>query len=154
MSATLSDCGQYRYWLRRGSEANALTFIMLNPSTADAVADDPTIRRCSGFARRNGYSGIVVANLYAYRATDPAHLWSAEDPVGPQNDYYLAKLARNQGDIVLAWGGKAKADRVARLAEIVNHHGSRLLCLGTTKSGAPRHPLFVKNDQPLEPYQL
>ena len=153
MSANISDCGQYRYWLRRGSEANALLFIMLNPSTADAVKDDPTIRRCSGFAEKNGYSGIVVANLYAYRATKSRQLWAADDPVGPENDYILEQLVQKQADIVCAWGGKAKPERVARFAEIVNHHDFQLLCLGTTKSGAPRHPLYVKGDQPLESFR-
>jgi hypothetical protein len=154
MSANFSDCQQYRYWLRRGSEANALLFIMLNPSTADSVEDDPTIRRCSGFAESNGYSGIVVANLYAYRATKSRQLWLADDPVGPENDYFLEQLVQQQSDIVCAWGGKAKPERVARFAEIVNHQDSQLLCLGTTNSGAPKHPLYVKGEQPLVSYRV
>lgn len=148
MSAVISDCGRYRYMLTRGTGPRRLVFIMLNPSTADAETDDPTIRRCTGFAATLGYTGIIVLNLYAFRATQPAALWSQSDPVGPSNDMYLPALAGDD-TIVCAWGANAKPDRVAHVAALLREAGARLMCLGTTKSGAPRHPLYVRGDQPL-----
>lgn len=127
----------------------AALFVMLNPSTADAEQDDKTIRRCRGFARDWGCAGITVANLYAYRATKPAKLWLADDPVGPDNDNHLRELAKEYGEVVCAWGADAKQERVDQVVEIFRKAGTRLRCLGVTKSGAPRHPLYIKADQPL-----
>lgn len=147
-SAVISDCGTYRYFLLRG-EQNQLPFIMLNPSTADDKLDDPTIRRCMGFAERFGYDGIVVMNLYALRATNPKELWTHSDPVGPENDLWLSGMSFHNPEIVCAWGANAKEDRVKHVAEMLTNCGAKLKCLGTTKSGAPRHPLYIKGDQPL-----
>lgn len=127
-----------------------LPFIMLNPSTADAEIDDPTIRRCMGFARRQGHAGIVVGNLYGLRATDPADLWRFCDPRGPNNMDALKRIGEEAlaaGTIVVAaWGGGIHS----------RHPGlptmPRLYCLGKTKQGYPRHPLYVRSDQPLEPW--
>lgn len=153
MSAIISACGQYRYQLTRAplqclpSSSTAL-FIMLNPSTADASLDDPTIRRCRGFAETWDCNGIVVANLYALRATNPADLWKHADPVGPDNDMHLAALIREHETIVCAWGANAKPERIAQVQKMF-HRMSSPMCLGTTKFGAPRHPLYVRGDQPL-----
>jgi len=147
-SAVISDCGAYRYFLLRG-ELNQLPFIMLNPSTADDKIDDPTIRRCLSFAEKFGYGGIVVVNLYALRATKPEELWKCTDPVGPENDMWLAKIASKCPEVVCAWGTNARADRVQHAAEVLKANGTKLKCLGTTKNGSPRHPLYVKGDQPL-----
>lgn len=154
MSAIISDCGQYRYLLTRESglplaEAPAALFIMLNPSTADATLDDPTIRRCRGFAQAWGCAGITVANLYAYRATNPRELLLCADPVGPENDTRLAALARDYGDIVCAWGKNAKPDRVNAVSAILQSSGARLWCLGTNKDGSPKHPLYIRQDTQL-----
>ena len=154
MTAKISECGQYRYLLTRKSELDCpdkgtALFVMLNPSTADAETDDPTIRRCRGFARDWGCAGLTVANLYAFRATNPSELWSQDDPVGPDNNEELYALAKEYGDVVCAWGANAKHDRVQEVIRILEGAGARLWCLGTTKSGAPRHPLYVKADQPL-----
>jgi len=93
--AVISPCGLYRYSLTRTwSAALPLPFVMLNPSTADADIDDPTIRRCMAFARREHAGGIIVANVFAYRATSPADLWKATDPFGPWNDDTLETVAR------------------------------------------------------------
>ena len=98
-SAELSEDSKYRYWLRRswkyGGDGQVICFIMLNPSTADALTDDPTIRRCMGFVRSWGGSVLSVRNLFALRATDPAELRTASDPVGPKGDthLYIAKTA-------------------------------------------------------------
>lgn len=154
MSAIISPCGQYRYLLTRPTEVqqperDAALFLMLNPSTADATVDDPTIRRCLGFAKAWGCKGLAVANLYALRSTSPKGLWHHDDPIGPENDAWLGRLAAEYGDVICAWGANAKADRVNEVASILVSAGSRLWCLGTTKTGAPRHPLYIRADQPL-----
>jgi hypothetical protein len=155
--AAISECGLYRYTLRRPCEVlhperSTAAFVMLNPSTADASLDDPTIRRCRGFARAWGCNGLTVMNLYALRSTDPAALWKAADPVGPENDGYLRQIAREYGDVVCAWGSNAKPDRVAAFLRIMDGASARLWCLGMTKDGSPRHPLYVRGDQPLVPW--
>jgi hypothetical protein len=150
-SAALSADRLYRYELTRmwGAEPHA-TFVMLNPSTADADVDDPTIRRCIGFARSWGCGGLVVVNLYALRATQPADLWRAADPVGPDNDEHLSLalyLARGStGPVVAAWGAHAKPDRVRFLTDAARDHGVQLLALKVTKAGAPGHPLYLRAD--------
>ena len=150
--ALISDCGRYRYWLSRQSETlfverGAALFIMLNPSTADHKKDDATIRRCRSFAKVWGCDGIIVANLYAYRSTDPKGLWKCEDPVGPNNDYWLEYLVARHKTIICAWGNNAEEIRVQALIEIAKKQKADLLCLGTTSEGAPRHPLYVKSNQ-------
>ncbi|WP_353192150.1 DUF1643 domain-containing protein [Pandoraea pnomenusa] len=154
MSAIISQCGQYRYTLTREPHDAYTTrgtalFIMLNPSTADASLDDPTVRRCRGFARTWDCNGIVVANLYALRATDPAELWKHGDPVGPLNDLYLRELAAKHETVICAWGTNARPDRVQAVREIFGGRMHRLMCLGVTKDGSPRHPLYVRGDQQL-----
>lgn len=155
--AVISDCGLYRYTLHRPPEVrhperSTAALVMLNPSTADATQDDPTIRRCRGFARAWGCAGLTVLNLYALRSPDPAALWKAVDPIGPENDDYLRRIAREYGDVVCAWGGNAKPDRVATFLRIMARAAARLWCLGMTKDGSPRHPLYVRADQPLVPW--
>lgn len=152
MTAVISPCGQYRYHLTRG-DAPRLLFVMLNPSTADAQTDDPTIRRCLGFARRLGYGGIEVANLYALRATKPAALRTHPDPVGPHANAWLMQLAANHRDILCAWGANATPDRVAAALPFLQAHRSRLWCLGRTAGGQPRHPLMLRADTELERYE-
>jgi hypothetical protein len=154
VSAVISECGAYRYLLKRTADSMLpmkppVLFVMLNPSTADAELDDPTIRRCRGFARFWDCNGIAVANLYAYRSTDPKALWQALDPIGPENDIYLRAYARECEDVVCAWGSNAQSHRVAYVAKLMQEAGARLWCLGTTKDGSPRHPLYVRGDQPL-----
>jgi hypothetical protein len=152
--ATISDDGLYRYGLHRwwGDDLR-LRFVMLNPSTADAEIDDPTIRRCMGFARTLGYDGIDVFNLYAFRATKPADLWKAAEPTGGErNDDLLCEVLRQAKSypVVAAWGANAKPDRVA---EFMSWKGSdRVLALGLTKAGAPRHPLYLRADSVPVPY--
>lgn len=154
--AILSPCGGYRYLLtRRWGAGRALAIVMLNPSTADASVDDPTIRRCMGFARREGFDGIEVANLYAFRATKPGKLALVDDPEGPDNLDHLRRLAiqrRDGGVILCAWGASEHADpgHVRGVTNQLQHYGAALVCLGKTKAGAPRHPLYVHADQALE----
>lgn len=153
-SAIISACGLYRYRLSRvWSEARAaLPFVMLNPSTADADIDDPTIRRCMAFARRDDYGGIEVANLYALRATDPEALWQHPDPFGPENEGHLRDVALASVSygtpVVCGWGAKGRDN--TRAVRIMQLAGARLVCLGKTKKGLPRHPLYLRGDQPFE----
>ncbi len=133
-----------------------LPFVMLNPSTADAEIDDPTIRRCMGFARREGYAGIVVGNAYALRATDPKVLFSDDDPIGPKNDNALWEIgveaAANNVPIVCAWGAQdinRKREHCPSVETLLTCDGAKLICLGRTKAGAPRHPLYVARIQEL-----
>ncbi len=146
-SATISADGVYRYTLSRVWDETLpnLNFIMLNPSTADADLDDPTIRRCIGFGQRDGYGGIQVVNLYAFRATKPSEMLAAIDPVGPDND---AAWLQINGDVVAAWGANAKQDQVNRAIGVFQE----LKCLGVTKDGHPRHPLYIRGDQPIIPW--
>lgn len=150
--AVISPCDNYRYTLDRIWDASLPTalFILLNPSTADASVDDPTIRRCRSFATREGCGALTVVNLYAYRATDPRELATQPDPVGPDNDIHIAlALDRQPAHVIAAWGAlpfaRARAQQVTALL-------AQAECLGTTKSGDPRHPLYVRGDQPLVPW--
>jgi hypothetical protein len=158
VDAIISTCGTYRYLLTRPGDAlpdrGTALFLMVNPSTADATLDDPTIRRCRGFARLWGCTGIAVANLYALRATDPAELWRHHDPKGPENDAWLLRLASEYREVICAWGANVKPARVLAALRIFEAAGAKLWCLGTTKDGHPRHPLYVRGDQPLVPWQV
>lgn len=148
--AVLSPCKHYRYQLgRRWGEGPSLGFVMLNPSTADGLVDDPTIRRCIGFARRDGYAGIIVANLFAWRATDPRELRELADPVGPECDKHIKAMPE---DVVIAWGAtRPRPDTASRIVRVCSLlHGRRIYNLGLTKDGSCRHPLYVRADQPLE----
>lgn len=169
--AQLSVCRTYRYALWRIWDATLppLMFIGLNPSTADEQKDDPTIRKCKGFAERNGCGGVYMLNLFAYRATDPHTLfdvyyrkqftgpggetcWHNGDPVGPDNDRHLLETVAVAAIVVAAWGVHGvmmlRDQAVKRLLA-----GADLRCLGTTKDGHPRHPLYVPYSQPLEKFQ-
>lgn len=160
MSAVISDDGVYRYRLDRELESHSLlakdfrplVFCMLNPSTADATLDDPTIRRCVGFAQRENAPRLTVVNVYAYRATDPKVMLLAHDPVGPENIHHILDAVKAGKRLVCAWGVNAGSIDVSNLVSLLKAEGVELLCLGTTKDGHPRHPLYVRADQPLIPW--
>ncbi len=146
-AALLSPCGLYRYTLtRRWGEGAPMLFVMLNPSTADAAQDDPTIRRCVGFAKREGFGAIEVVNLFAYRATDPKVLAGVGDFVGPDNDTVIRDARGRAGLIVAAWGSSVPAALRQRVRHIAMLLGPGALCFGVTADGSPRHPLYVKGD--------
>ena len=152
--ADISLCGRYRYSLRRTwGDADPLVFVMLNPSTADAEKDDPTIRRCNGLARREGYSGIVVVNVSPYRATDPRDLAGLDDMTLTGGEWAASRVGAaldgRAGPVVVAWGAHPLARRLWRSLPL---GGERLVCLGVTKDGSPRHPLYVRSDAPLVPW--
>ena len=125
-------------------------FLGLNPSTADQTSDDPTIRRCVNFTKSWGFGGLVMANLFAYRATNPKDMLDEKDPVGISNDDALKSLAENAGLIVCAWGAHGgHRDRDKEVFSILKGH--KLTCLGLTKDGHPRHPLYMRSDSvPIE----
>lgn len=147
-AAVFSEEHKYRYYLDRATEADGskvVTFVMLNPSTADAFSDDPTIRRCRRFAHEWGFAHLIVVNLFAFRTTDPTQLAKADDPVGPLNAHYVELASREADQIVCAWGSRGgllgQAEQIIRWLD-----GSQLWCLGLTKAGHPRHPLYLPLD--------
>ncbi len=137
--AVFSTCEHYRYllWRRWDDRLPLLGFIGLNPSTAGEEADDPTIRRCRGFATELGYGGIVVANLFAYRTSRPRDLFAAADPVGVENQIWLDKLDGCCAKRVAIWGNHGQAFFIKRKIVLP------VYCLRINKSGAPAHPLYL-----------
>ena len=151
--AYISVCGRYRYLLRRTwdhAKPRAL-FVMLNPSTADAELDDATIRSCMRLSRGLHYGSFEVVNLHGLRSTDAGALKIAADPIGPENDRVI-EAAINRCDVAIcAWGQHWTAPgRPQRVAEILRVARPAIFCLGRTKSGAPKHPLYIKTGTPLE----
>lgn len=146
-SAVISDDGLYRYRLdRRWNSGARVAWIMLNPSTADAEQDDATIRRIRGFSQGWGFGALTVVNLYAWRATDPADLWTAPDPIGPDNDRHIAEVCATS-HVIAAWGAHARPDRIAAVLALPGMDGLRALAV--TKTGQPRqprHPLYLRGD--------
>ncbi|MGH6627611.1 MAG: DUF1643 domain-containing protein [Burkholderiaceae bacterium] len=146
-SAVISDCGTYRYSLSRGWDHSLprVAFVMLNPSVADADVDDPTIRKCIGFAQRLGFGGFDVVNLYAYRATDPRDLKRAGYPVGEDNDDYIRISVFDGSDAVIcAWGSHAKGlARPAEVLAMLRIWGRRPMALQINAGGIPAHPLML-----------
>ncbi len=141
--AVISKCGVYRYALWRNWDANLpkVLFICLNPSTADASRDDPTLRRCMDFAKRWGYGGTRTVNLFAYRATNPTELLSVKNPIGPRNDFWIRKLASDAGICIAAWGNDgALLQRASEVKDML----PQLHCLKMNKSGEPAHPLYLR----------
>lgn len=150
--AWYSPCEAYRYGLRRvwrpgGAE---VLFVMLNPSTADELRNDPTIERCQRRAEAMGYGGLRIANLFAFRATRPRDLKAAEAPVGPENDALLRDWAEASALTIAAWGvhgaWRGRGPEVARWLGAAQH-------LGLTRDGHPRHPLYVPYATTPQPWQ-
>lgn len=152
-TAVISPCGQYRYALGRrwGGVGASVLWIMLNPSTADASIDDPTIKRCIAFSQRLGFTGLFVGNLWAYRATDPYALWDVDDARGPNRDAWLLDMAMASDAIICAWGAHGAGHTLRSLNLPDVPRGT--WCLGRTKDGSPRHPLYLRADTALEPFQ-
>lgn len=151
-AARISECGRYRYTLGRswGRGRGMLLWVMLNPSTADANADDPTIRRCVDFSKRWGYAEMVVVNLFAYRSSNPGALTGVcGGAVGADNDRTIIEVGLRARDTVAAWGnhGGLMGRDLAVLPDLESPK-----CLGVTKGGFPCHPLYVPRDTKLIPY--
>lgn len=155
-AAIISPCGRYRYRLTRtwDTKSRPAVWVMLNPSTADATTNDQTIRRCIGFGRTWGCSGIVVVNLFAYRSTDPAALLTTDDSIGPDNDAAIVQAVAEGWPVVAAWGEHPAArERAGHVVGLIAGTGMPLQCLGLTKAGHPLHPLRLRSDTDLVPYQ-
>lgn len=149
--AILSEDRKYRYILSRiWDEAKpTVLFIGLNPSTADETTDDPTIRRCINFAKSWGYGGILVANLFAFRSTNPQRLYTEQDPVGSANDFYIKEYSDKSKLTIACWGNHGNfINRSEEVCKLVNS----LYCLNINKSGEPKHPLYVKHNITPKPY--
>lgn len=186
--ATISACGNYRYRLWRewrnhpapahwdmwteddGSpcldgageqlgEPLSCVFVMLNPSTADGDQDDPTIRRCVQFARREGYDRLEVVNLFAWRATSPKDLFAVgpeRDPCGHENNRHVARVLDRAGLIICAWGAHGafldQDETMLGWIDSLNYNDASVMALGLTMGGFPSHPLYLRADAPLVPY--
>jgi hypothetical protein len=151
MSAVISSCGNYRYELRRtwDESTSPVLFICLNPSTADHRRDDNTSRVCINYAKRWGYGGVIIANLFGYRATDPARLKAVNDPVGPDNDKHLRRLIKEVAVTVCAWSNDGAY--MSRSNTVLNLLQDPY-CLTILKSGQPGHPLYKKKSLTPVPY--
>lgn len=162
MTAILSLDGKYRYRLERQCPGEGKTVvIMVNPSTADHLIDDHTIRKLRGFGERRLWGRIIVGNLFAYRATDVRALGMVEDPVGPDNDDCLRQMFKEADDrVILAWGSLNKIPepmrfRVTEVFRMAEGSGATVSHLGDlTKCGQPKHPLMLGYDTPLVSYAL
>lgn len=158
MSAILSSCGTYRYWLERGEpDTPYVAWVLANPSTADAEKDDPTVRKGRGFSERLGYKRFVFANVLAYRATDPEALRDVADPFGPLNENYLREVAEHASSIIVAWGGaitKKHRRYIPRVLTLLRSlHHKPIMCFGYTADRQPRHPLMLAYATSLEEYR-
>jgi hypothetical protein len=156
-SAIISECGKYRYRLERtwDKSKTKVLFIMLNPSTANAIEDDATIRRCVNFAKEWGYGGLLVGNLFAYRSTKPKELLLAEDPIGPENLKHFNEMYKEAAVVICAWGNSGIVNKLGKkLTEYKPLKGwiGFLYYLDLAKDGTPKHPLYLKKD--LIPQQL
>ncbi len=150
-TAKLSACRTYRYalWRTWDDSKPYVMFVGLNPSTADENTDDPTLTRCINYAKSWGFGGVCMANLFAFRATDPAVMKSAKDPVGGENNNWLKKLANNAGLVVAAWGNDGSyMSRSNHIRELLPD----MHCLKLNKSGEPAHPLYQRAD--IQPTQM
>lgn len=151
--AVLSECKRYRYLLRRAWDHNKprALFVMLNPSTADAEVDDATIRSCIRLCKSWGYGSFEVVNLFAYRATDPRDLVRAREPVGAENEKVIYAALHRCDVVICAWGAHKMARGRGRfLVQHIRTHKPAAYCLGKTKAGEPKHPLYISSGTALE----
>lgn len=157
--AVLSECGKYRYSLFRSwGYGPRLLFIMLNPSTADHTIDDPTVRKCIKYAKKFGFDSLSIVNLFAYRATDPKELKGLSTSEKEGDDNYMT-LSRNLkecmltgGKVVVAWGNHGGPNGTENFFNIFRD--TDLYCLDQNKNGAPKHPLYCKDDLELKPWHF
>lgn len=159
-TASFSPCRNWRYTLhRQWEDGPAVAFLMFNPSTADESQDDPTIRKCRGFAQRWGYGRMVIVNLFAIRGTDPKIVMKSSDPVGPMNDHHIVKATAGCRELIAAWGcgGHMKGNRALRPGAVMSMLASAAIpvnCLGYSADGSPRHPLMLAYTTPREEFTV
>lgn len=153
--AVYSDCELYRYSLTRvwNAEGARAMFVMLNPSTATEVQNDPTVERCERRARALGFGAFRVTNIFAWRDTDPRAMRAAPDPVGPENDAAILEGAAWAGHVVAAWGTHgAFLNRGPQVEALLRGTGTELYHLGLSKAGHPKHPLYIGYARQPEPW--
>lgn len=146
--ARFSPCRLYRYtllieWDRDGPMLN---FLMLNPSTADEVANDPTVERCERRARMTGFGSLVVTNVFALRSTDPQALYGHPDPIGPDNDVSIARAAAFSDLVICGWGThveRVMPGRTEKVLGLIRGAGKTPHALKINAGGSPQHPLYV-----------
>jgi hypothetical protein len=153
--AIFSDDRVYRYslwrkWSLLDRNSRSLIFIGLNPSTANENKDDPTIRRCVGFAKREGFGGMVMLNLFAYISTNPDDMTLQFDSIGPDNDQTIKSFDGCGNKFVACWGHWDFAERIVTVMRMITQP---IYCLGVTQKGSPRHPLYLKSDAELIPWR-
>ncbi|NRB34190.1 MAG: DUF1643 domain-containing protein [Rhodobacteraceae bacterium] len=154
-TAVYSACGHYRYSLTRAWDAKGrkALFVMLNPSTATEVQNDPTVERCERRARVLGFGAFRVTNIFAWRDTDPRKMRAAEDPIGPENDQAIRDGVAWADQIIAAWGTHgAHLDRGVLVEALLRSTGRPVHHLGLTKDGHPKHPLYLPYAQQPEPW--
>jgi len=153
--AVYSDCERYRYSLTRvwDPAGDKALFVMLNPSTATEVQNDPTVERCERRARTLGFGAFRVTNIFAWRDTDPRLMRAAADPVGPENDAAILEGAAWADRIIAAWGTHgAHLARGPEVERLLRQTGMPLFTLGLTKEGHPKHPLYIGYAKQPEPW--
>lgn len=154
--AHFSSCLGWRYLLKIvwNEEEPLINFAMLNPSTADAFKNDPTVAGCQKRATAWGYGGLLVTNAYAFRSTDPKGLWTTagHNPVGYFNNEFIERAARESEIVVCGWGEHIKPERHKRMLEVIRAAGRVPHALVLNKSGYPKHPLYVKHD--IKPFEM
>ncbi|WP_209598417.1 DUF1643 domain-containing protein [Ruegeria sp. HKCCSP351] len=149
-TAIYSDCEKYRYSLTRiwDPEGRKALFVMLNPSTATEVQNDPTVERCERRARALGFGAFQVTNIFAWRDTDPRKMRAAADPVGPENDAAILDGVQWADQVIAAWGTHgAHLERGPAVETLLRGTGQSLFHLGLTKDGHPKHPLYIAYTQ-------
>lgn len=152
--AIFDNSQKYRYllWRSWNSDAPRITFIMLNPSTANEFENDPTIRRCINFAKHWGFGSLGVVNLFAYRATNPNEIYDVTEPVGEENDTYLLQELKQTELVILAWGTKgAYLNRDKEVLQLLSSFD--LYAIDVSKEGHPKHPLYLRADSTPAKYQ-
>ncbi len=153
--AEFSPDKKYRYALWRiwDDSKQKVLFICLNPSTADALKDDPTIRRCVGFADNWGYGGLYIANLFAFRATNPRDMKKQNYPIGPKNDDWILQMVGLCNITIISWGTHGNyLSRGRKIIDLLKP--SQIYCLEKTKDGYPKHPLYLKKDLKPLPFEF
>jgi hypothetical protein len=156
--AVFSTCGRYRYllwrqWQEIGAQDGTVLGCGLNPSTADHLILDPTMTRFIGFTRRLRYARFEMVNMYGFRSTDPRGMLAESDPVGPDNDRIIAERMAEASIVIVGWGAfPMAAARARQVAELAG--GKPLYCLGITKDGWPRHPLYLRANAELRPWSM
>lgn len=145
VGATLSDDRKYRYRLwRLWNDKPPCVFVLLNPSTADELKDDPTVKRCMARALREGFGGIVIVNLFALRSANPVALKSCDDPIGPENNEHIRQAVRGAGAVICGWGNDGKLlGRGEQVLKMIRDEGATPLALKVNFDGSPQHPLYI-----------